>query len=583
MTKDSPMFSRFSQSAADPTGQKPGRGTTQALPAADLVTVDNLAMDFTTNFAPVTALRGVSFSVKSGEVLGIVGESGSGKTVACRAILKLMAGNAQVTSGRILFEGRDVLGMSEAELGHYRGEQAAMIFQNPSTHLDPIMSVGRQVAEGVTLHRGVGRTEAARQAVALLEEMQIKDAALRAKAYPHELSGGMRQRVMIAAALACQPKLLIADEPTTALDVTVQAQILDLLRRIRRERQISIILVSHDLGVIAEMCDRVVVMKDGAVVEIGSVDEILRAPRDDYTRKLIASQPSLLKPRERKAHDAEPLVAAMAMPHLAVDRLDVRFRLGQGMGQWLLRKPPQEVHAVNDVSFSLRRGGSLGIVGESGSGKSTVARAITGLLQPDGGEIKVQGQVLERNLSKRPGEQQRKLQMVFQDPFLSLNPAFSVARTLAEPLQQHRICPDREVPERIEQLMAKVELPITLLGRRTTQLSGGQRQRVGIARALALEPEILIADEVTSALDVTIQAQVLGLFERLRHELSLTLILISHDLSVVRYLCEDVAVMRHGRLVEYGPTEQVLEHPQQDYTRALIAAIPRFSQRVAVE
>jgi peptide/nickel transport system ATP-binding protein len=554
---------------------------TQPISAGDLVTVDNLAIDFTTNFGPVSALRGVSFKVKYGEVLGIVGESGSGKTVACRAILKLMAGNARVASGAILFEGRNVLTMTDEELGHYRGEQAAMIFQNPSTHLDPIMPVGSQVAEGMMLHRGLGRAEAEAKAVDLLDDMQIKDAALRAKAYPHELSGGMRQRVMIAAALACQPKLLIADEPTTALDVTVQAQILELLRRIRRERNISIILVSHDLGVIAEMCDRVVVMKDGGVVEIGTVDEILRAPKDDYTKRLIASQPFLLKPVQQPEAPKEAADGTKAAAHLKVSQLDVRFYPGQSLGNWLLRRPPQVVRAVDDVSFTLRRGGSLGIVGESGSGKSTVARAIVGLVQPHQGEIAINGALLQRSLGKRPAEQQRKLQMVFQDPFLSLNPAFSVARTLAEPLQQHHLCPDSEIPGRIEELMAKVELPQALLGRRTTQLSGGQRQRVGIARALALEPEILIADEVTSALDVTIQAQVLSLFERLRRDLSLTLILISHDLSVVRYLCEDVAVMRHGRLVEYGPTEQVLEQPQQDYTKALIAAIPRFSRYVA--
>jgi peptide/nickel transport system ATP-binding protein len=552
----------------------------QSASAGGLVAVDNLAIDFATNFGPVSALRGVSFNVGYGEVLGIVGESGSGKTVACRAILKLMAGNATVTSGEIRFEGRNVLAMSADELGHYRGEQAAMIFQNPSTHLDPIMPVGRQVAEGMMLHRGLGRAEAEREAVALLADMQIKDAAQRAQAYPHELSGGMRQRVMIAAALACQPKLLIADEPTTALDVTVQAQILELLRRIRRERNISIILVSHDLGVIADMCDRVVVMKDGAVVEIGTVDEILRAPKDDYTRRLIASQPSLLRPMQQPAAPSHAADGTAAVPHLRVSKLDVRFHPGQSLAGWLLRRPPQVVRAVDDVSFSLRRGGSLGIVGESGSGKSTVARAIVGLVQPGQGEIAVDGAPLQHALGKRPAEQQRKLQMVFQDPFLSLNPAFSVARTLAEPLQQHRLCPESEIPERIAELMAKVELPVALLGRRTTQLSGGQRQRVGIARALALEPEILIADEVTSALDVTIQAQVLNLFERLRRDLALTLILISHDLSVVRYLCEDVAVMRHGRLVEYGPTEQVLEHPQQDYTKALIAAIPRVSRFV---
>ncbi|HEU4825704.1 MAG TPA: ABC transporter ATP-binding protein [Dongiaceae bacterium] len=539
----------------------------------DLVSVENLAIDFTTGHGRVTALTGVSFVLKAGEVLGIVGESGSGKTVACRAILKLIAGNAQVRSGRILFEGRDVLAMSAAELGHLRGEQAAMIFQNPSTHLDPVMRVGRQVAEAMVAHEGASWKDADARAVRLLEDMQITDAPRRAAAYPHELSGGMRQRVMIAAALACRPKLLIADEPTTALDVTVQAQILDLLRRIRQERRLSIILVSHDLGVIAQMCDRVVVMKDGAVMETGPVGQILSAPRHDYTRRLIASQPSLLTP-------SFAAVPAGQAPHLTIEDLEVSFHSGQTLTSWALHRPPHAVKAVAGVSLSLRRGGALGIVGESGSGKSTIARAIVGLVKPQRGKIAVDGQVLSAALAQREPAQVRKLQMVFQDPFMSLNPAFTVARTLGEPLRQHRVCAEARIPARIAELMAMVELPRELLERRTTQLSGGQRQRVGIARALALEPEILIADEVTSALDVTIQAQILGLFERLRRELSLTLILISHDLAVVRYLCEQVVVMRHGRLVEVGSSQEVLDSPREPYTRDLVAAIPRLSGAV---
>ena len=542
--------------------------------AQDLVRVENLAIDFSTAHGDVAALRDVSFSIRKGEVLGIVGESGSGKTVACRAILKLLAANARVKSGRVLFEGQDVFAMDEAALGHLRGEQAAMIFQNPSTHMDPLMPVGRQVGEGIVLHEKISWKEARARAIRLLDDMRIIDPERRADAYPHELSGGMRQRVMIAAALACRPKLLIADEPTTALDVTVQKQILELLQLIRKERDLSIILVSHDLGVVAEMCDRVVVMKDGRVVEQGTVDTILQAPQDDYTRRLIASQPALLKP-------AIPLrPPADDTPHLAIEGLKVQFSAGPGLIGWALRKPPHVVKAVDDISIKLRRGGSLGVVGESGSGKSTLARAIVGLVHPETGRITVDGQPLHPVLGQRRPEQQRKLQMVFQDPFLSLNPAFTVMRTLAEPLSQHRICPDREIKGRISELIATVELPVNLLERRTTQLSGGQRQRVGIARALALEPEILIADEVTSALDVTIQAQVLGLFERLRRELSLTLILISHDLAVVRYLCEEVVVMRNGKLVEYGPTERVLESPQEQYTRDLIAAIPKISSHI---
>jgi peptide/nickel transport system ATP-binding protein len=549
-------------------------GATETNGGEEIVKVENLAIDFATQYGTVPALKGVSFSLHRGEALGIVGESGSGKTVACRALLKLIAGNATVRSGRILVEGTDVLGMSEAELLRFRGETAAMIFQNPSTHLDPIMPVWRQVGEGMVLHQGLSWSQAKLKAVELLRDMQITDPARRAGAYPHELSGGMRQRVMIAAALACEPDILIADEPTTALDVTVQAQILALLRRIRRERQLSLILVSHDLGVIAEMCDRVVVMKDGAVMETGPVEQILTSPRNDYTKRLIASQPSLMKPAVRKTD-----VTAKPALRLAVEGLKVEFRSAQGLVGWVMRRPAHVVTAVDGVSFTLPRGGSLGIVGESGSGKSTIARSLIGLAAPQAGRILVDGKPIERLLRERPPAEQRKMQMVFQDPFLSLNPAMTVAATLAEPLRQHRLCSDREIPERLADLMAKVELPKNLLERRTTQLSGGQRQRVGIARALALEPEILIADEVTSALDVTIQAQILGLFERLRREMGLTLILISHDLAVVRYLCEQVAVMRQGKLVEYGATEQVLSHPREDYTKALLAAIPLLSRR----
>ena len=546
-----------------------------------LVEVDNLAIDFATGSGPVQALKGVSFTLESGEALGIVGESGSGKTVVCRAILKLIAANAILRSGRILFEGGDVLAMSPGELQRFRGEKASMIFQNPSTHLDPIMTVGRQVGEAMVVHRGLSWTRARARTVDLLEDMQIAEAQRRVTAFPHELSGGMRQRVMIAAALACEPALLIADEPTTALDVTVQAQILDLLRRIRRERRLSLILVSHDLGVIAEMCDRVVVMKDGLVLETGPVDRILASPQHEYTKCLISSQPALMRPAVRPARlggdgDAG---ASVEKHRVAVKELRVEFQSGQGLASWLLRRRPHKLVAVDEVSFQLGRGGALGIVGESGSGKSTIARAMIGLVRAQGGQVCVDGQPLDRLLSDRSLVQQRKMQMVFQDPFLSLNPAFTVAQTLAEPLRQHRLYPEREIRSRLGELMQNVELPEALLSRRTTQLSGGQRQRVGIARALALEPEILIADEVTSALDVTIQAQILGLFEQLRREMSLTLILISHDLAVVRYLCDEVLVMKQGKVVEYGSTAAILDSPRADYTRALIAAIPKMARR----
>ncbi len=532
-----------------------------------LVSVEDLTVSFDTTQGAVEAVKGVSFTIRRGEALGIVGESGSGKSVVCRALLRLFAPNAQVRRGKILHEGKDVLTMSAADLNAYRGEKAAMIFQNPSTHLDPIMKVGDQVAEGLMIHRKLDGAEASKQAVSLLEDMKILDAPRRAKAYSHELSGGMRQRVMIAAALACSPGLLIADEPTTALDVTVQAQILALIRKIRQDRNLTLVLVSHDLGVIGEMCDRIIVMKDGQIVETGTTDQILTAPRADYTKNLIRSQPSLLPDRaERTGSDMTDIVS--------VQGVSVLFPAPRKLVEIIGRKPGHVVRAVDDVSLSVRRGGSLGIVGESGSGKSTLARVLVGLLKPSAGTVKIAG--LDQGKDRA-----RVIQMAFQDPYLSLNPSYTIAQTLSEPFQAHRLCPRSEVPARLKALMRTVELPEDLLTRKSGQLSGGQRQRVGIARALAMSPDILIADEVTSALDVSIQAQILELFKRLQQELDLTLILISHDLAVVRYLCEDVAVMRHGKLLEYGRSAEVLRNPQTEYTQALLKAVPKLIESKA--
>ncbi|RVC76850.1 ABC transporter ATP-binding protein [Mesorhizobium sp. M4A.F.Ca.ET.022.05.2.1] len=527
-----------------------------------LVSVEDLSVTFDTVHGPVNAVKGVSFAIRRGEALGIVGESGSGKSVVCRALLQLFTPNAKVRQGRVLYDGNDVLKMSAADLKAYRGQKAAMIFQNPSTHLDPTMTVGDQVAEGLMIHRQLGRAEASAQAVRLLDDMKILEAPRRAQAYPHELSGGMRQRVMIAAALACSPRLLIADEPTTALDVTVQAQILALIRSIRKERDLTIVLVTHDLGVIGEVCDRIIVMKDGRIVEAGTREEILTRPKVDYTRQLIRSQPFLLPDR---AHFSAPDQSEI----MAVRDLSITFPAPRSLTDMLRGKPAYTVRAVDKVTISLRRGGCLGVVGESGSGKSTLARALVGLLKPSSGSIHIEG--LERGKDRG-----RVVQMAFQDPYLSLNPAYTIKQTLLEPFIAHRLCAPSEAPERLKQLMSMVELPQELLHRKTNQLSGGQRQRVGIARALAMSPAILIADEVTSALDVSIQAQILELFKRLQKQLNLTLILISHDLAVVRHLCEEVAVMRHGKLVEYGRSADVLRNPQTDYTQALLNAVPKL-------
>jgi peptide/nickel transport system ATP-binding protein len=538
--------------------------------AAPLLSVDNLAVAFETAHGRVSALRGVSFSLSQGEVLGIVGGSGSGKTVACRSIMRLLSPNARILSGGIAFEGRDMLALDDRELARVRGERVAMIFQNPSTHLDPLMTVGRQVGEALRVHHGLDAAEARRQSIALLTDMRIPEPERRIDAYAHQLSGGMRQRVMIAAALACKPALLLADEPTTALDVTVQAQILDLLKRLRRERGLSIVLVSHDLGVVAQMCDSVVVMKDGKVVESGPVADVIERPRMDYTRRLIASQPALMPPASSATRAGDPI--------LSLDNLRVHFPQSRGMGALLTGRPRHVVRAVDGVSLSLARGETLGIVGESGSGKSTIARAIVGLAPTHSGGVVFAGESVGGLSGAERVRFQRAVQMVFQDPFTSLNPAFTVAQTLAEPLRRHRRCNPAEIPARVADLMRKVELPVELLARRSGQLSGGQRQRVGIARALALEPQLIIADEVTSALDVTIQAQILGLFRKLREAMNLSLVLISHDLAVVRHLCERVAVLRHGRLVEYGATADIFNAPREIYTRELLAAIPRITR-----
>ena len=558
--------------------------------AANIITVENLGVTFDTRRGPVVALRGVSFALAQGEILGVVGESGSGKSVACSSILRLLPKNARVTSGDVRIGGERVLELPERDLLKLRGGRVAMIFQNPSTHLDPLMSVGKQIGEAVRVHFGASEKEARGRAIDLLRRVRIAEPERRVDAYPHELSGGMKQRVMIAAALACEPEVLIADEPTTALDVTVQASILGLLKTLRDEAGLSVIMVSHDLGVIATMCDRIVVMKDGGVVETGSREAILFAPGAAYTKELIAAHPEVgwgPEPVEESVTEAGAVEAGIIEAGgvigaeaaeepalLELEHLCVHF--GQE-GFWTFASFGREpVKAVDGVSLSLRRGDILGLVGESGSGKSTVARALVGLVAPTAGGVRYRGEPLADLRGDARLAYRRAVQMVFQDPFTSLNPRLSVAQTLAEPLRKHRICPPGDLKAQVQALMEAVELPAAFLHRRPHQLSGGQRQRVGVARALAVEPEVLIADEVTSALDVTIQAQILALLERLQKEMGLTILFISHDLGVVQRLCRNVAVMREGRLVEVGPTSRILSHPQQRYTQELLAAVPRL-------
>jgi peptide/nickel transport system ATP-binding protein len=548
--------------------------------AETILSIENLAVEFETSLGRVPALHGVSFGLRLGEILGIVGESGSGKTVACRSILRLLPNTARTLSGRILFENRDVLSLAQRDLSGIRGEKIAMIFQDPSTHLDPVMRVGKQIGEALTVHFGIESGQARKRSIELLDDVSIRDPERCVDAFPHELSGGMRQRVMIAAALACEPKILIADEPTTALDVTVQDQILVLLKQLREKRNLSIILVSHDLGIIGQTCNRIVVMKDGRIVEAGLTSEIVNHPGAEYTKKLIDSQPELLLNR-RNSDSAGPSknsgleIRSAEPPILEIQNLSVFFKKSPGLIEWLRQREGHVVKAVDGISMRIRRGDSLGIVGESGSGKSTIARAIVRLIDLESGKILYKGEDVsnERGRSLRPFR--RSVQMVFQDPYTSLNPRLTITKTLAEPLRKHNICEPAAISDRIQKLLKDVELPENLMQRHSTQLSGGQRQRVGIARALSLNPEVIIADEVTSALDVTIQAQILELFRKLRERRHLTLVFISHDLSVVRNICETVLVMKHGKMVEYGPTEQIFNAPKESYTRELLSAIPK--------
>ena len=551
--------------------------------ADTILRVEDLAVDFAVDGSWLRVVEDISFDLDRGEVLGIVGESGSGKTVTSRALIRLLPKRGcRIAKGRVELEGKDLLTMTEPAMERLRGSRVSMIFQNPTSHLDPVMRIGKQIATGLRLHRGLDSRAARQRSIELLAEVGFNQPDRQIDAFPHELSGGMRQRAMIAGALSCEPAVLIADEPTTALDVTVQAQIIDLLQALRRQRGLSIIFISHDLGLVAEFCDRVVVMERGRIVEQAPMRQVIERPSHPYTINLLRSQPAMVEPGTYFPVNGQPVTRApsRSLPEDAPDLLEVAglgvaFAQNRSLAEVLIRKPAQHLLAVDGVSLTLRRGETLGLVGESGSGKSTLARSVVGLVAPTRGEIRLEGQSLGEIAAGDRTAWRRRVQMIFQDPLSSLNPKMTVAATLAEPLLVHRIASPAEVSEKVRSLMAEVGLEEALAARRPHQLSGGQCQRVGIARALAVEPELLLADEPTSALDVTIQAQILNLLMHLRESRGLTMIFISHDLTVVRHLCQTIAVMKQGQLVETGSTAEIFERPQHAYTQALLAAIPR--------
>ncbi|MGN6100199.1 MAG: ABC transporter ATP-binding protein [Devosia sp.] len=535
--------------------------------SAPLLEVGDLRVGFGSGPAAQEVLHGVSFTLGAGETLAIVGESGSGKSVTALSINRLIDfGGGRITGGHILLtrpEGDriDLAQADERTLTGVRGRQVGMIFQEPMTSLNPVMTVGAQIAEAYRLSRGLGRGEATAEARRALERVRIPDASQRLAAYPHQLSGGMRQRVMIAMALASNPRLLIADEPTTALDVTVQAQIMALLAELRRETGMAMIFITHDIGLVAGIADRILVMQQGTVVEAGELSSVLDHPQHAYTRHLLEAVPHFSAGRSVRSDGA--IGRAAIEPLVKVERLTVRFPVRRGMlgGRGA-------VHAVDGVDFDLAAGETLAIVGESGSGKSTTARALLGLTRPTAGEITVRA-----TGSRRP------VQMVFQDPFASLNPRLNVEALLAEPAIAAGERVDERLRERMKSLLARVELPADSLTRYAHQFSGGQRQRLCIARALMLNPEVVVLDEAVSALDVSVQARVLDLLIDLQREFRLAYLFISHDMAVVERIAHRIAVMYAGQIVEIGAAGAVLSAPRHSYTRRLIAAVPSVMRR----
>ncbi|WP_427920111.1 dipeptide ABC transporter ATP-binding protein [Streptomyces sp. cg40] len=527
--------------------------------------------DLTVGFGSLRAVDGLSFRLEKGAALGLVGESGSGKSTVASALLGLHRGTGADVGGSVRVAGIDVQEASEADLGRLRGGKAAMVFQDPLSSLDPYYAIGDQIAEVYRVHARVSRRAARARAVEVLDRVGIPDAPRRSRSRPHEFSGGMRQRALIAMALACEPELLIADEPTTALDVTVQAQILDLLHMLREETGLGLLLVTHDVGVAAESVDEILVMRHGRAVEHGPVGTVLGAPTEPYTRDLLSAVPRVDARRVRSEGATGALSAASsetsseassAAPEIVLDATGLRREFGRGKRAFA---------AVDDVSLTVHRGETLGIVGESGSGKTTLGRMLVGLLEPTAGEIRPGGGV-------RPD-----VQMVFQDPVSSLNPRRSVGESIADPLRARGERDEGRIRGRVRELLERVGLEGAHYDRYPHEFSGGQRQRVGIARALAADPRVIVCDEPVSALDVTTQAQVVALLGELQRELGLALVFVAHDLAVVRQVSDRVAVMRRGRIVEQGPADEVYDSPQDPYTKQLLAAVPALDPEVAAQ
>ena len=530
---------------------------------SDLLSIADLRVTFATDSGPVDAVSGVSLGLKKGEILAIVGESGSGKSVTSKSILRMLPETATV-SGTVMLNGQNVVDLTREQLRQVRGSDAAMVFQEPSTALNPVFPIGWQIAEGLRAHKVDGKRiskKAARQkAISMLESVGIPDASERIDYFPHQFSGGQKQRIVIAAALALAPKLIIADEPTTALDVTVQAEILQLLRDCRDNLGASILLITHNMGVVADLADKVAVMLNGKLVEVGDVNQIFANPQHEYTKKLLNAVPKIggTKRLDYKPQASSPLVVAQNLVIEYPGRLNT-----------------PAFKAVNDVSFEIQAGEVLGLVGESGSGKTTIGRAIAGLTRSSGGSLKVVGQEMVGFRERKFKKYRKEIGFVFQDPASSFNPLLTIEQCIAEPLLIHsRDLGEAKIKERVAFLLDAVQLPSTAAERFPHELSGGQRQRASLARALALKPSLVIADEPTSALDVSVQAKVLDLFAEIQKEFNFASLFITHDLAVVDQVADRLLVLYKGELVEEGKTSAVLSNPQHPYTQRLLASHP---------
>jgi peptide/nickel transport system ATP-binding protein len=532
-----------------------------------ILAVHGLTVVFGTTRGEQAAVRDVSLTVPAGATLALVGESGSGKSTTAAAVNRLLPANGRVTAGRVELDGRDLLTVSEREMRRIRGAGIGLVPQDPMSNLDPLMRIGDQVAEALEVHDVATGKAAHARAVELLDLVGIPDPAARAAQYPHEFSGGMRQRALIAVGLACRPRLLVADEPTSALDVTVQRRILDTIDEITDDLGTSVLLITHDLGLAAERADTVAVMYRGEIVETGPAARILAEPGHAYTRRLLAAAPSLNAVRDVRRPSPQQSSEALVRFEGVAKRFALRGR------------HQDDIVAVDDVSFDVPRGRTTAIVGESGSGKSTTANLLLGLEQPTTGRVLFDGSDLAGLSRRETFALRRRIQPVFQNPYASLDPRYTVERSVAEPLAVHGVGNSVTRRQRVRTLLEQVALDADLASRLPHELSGGQRQRVAIARALALEPDLVVLDEAVSALDVIVQAQILELLAELQVRLGLTYLFISHDLAVVRMVADQVHVMRHGRLVESGPPDRIFTEPQDDYTRELLAAIPGTASR----